>query len=62
MVFVAILYIFSRSDLIHYMKDNLDLTTQSNLYLTEAYNLTEKKIKRAELASKLYWFYFTWLH
>ena len=61
-IYVAILYIFNRSDLIHYMKDNLDLTTQSNLYLSEAYNLTEKKIKRANLASKLYWFYFTWLH
>lgn len=61
-IYVAILYVFNRSDLIYVMKNNLDSTTQSSLYLAEAYNLTEKKIKRADFASKLYWFYLTWLH
>ena len=61
-IYVTILYVFNRSDLIKVLIEHLDLAMRLNLYLEEAYNLTEKKVKRADFIAKMYWFYFNWLH
>ena len=61
-IYLAILYIYERSDFIKVLMENLDSTIKSNLYLEEAYHLTEKKVKRSNSIYKLYWFYFDWIH
>ena len=57
-IYVSILFIFNRSDLIKVLENFLDIKTKLDLHLEEAFYLSEKKVTQVSFIRKIERYYF----